>query len=387
MRVRRFCGIDMRDALKKVKKELGDDAVILHTKTASTQGFMGVGRKQYVEILASEDVSVAHQSKPAVVSKTETVNPPEPGRVVPRSEHHDLARYNSDLLVLKEDMLWIKNALNDLSKRSKYCGATGVEEEFIDIYAHLIEQDISEELALGILGNLKNRISDQTTPLQAAASLKMVIAQIIGDCRPITITPGKCVKVALIGPTGVGKTTTIAKLAADLALVQGKDVGVITIDTYRIAAVEQIRTYMDIMDIPLEVVTTPQQMRESLSRMNDKEIVLIDTAGRSQNNTKQIEELKDFITAAEPDEVHLVLSASHNYKSALDAVEKFSMVDVDRILFTKLDEAVTFGVMLDSIAKASIPVSYLTTGQSVPDDIEIAEKTRISSLIVGGFAS
>jgi flagellar biosynthesis protein FlhF len=190
--------------------------------------------------------------------------------------------------------------------------------------------------------------------------------------------------VALIGPTGVGKTTTIAKLAANLKLREKRKVGLITIDTYRIAAIDQLRKYADIIGSPLKVVGSPDDLREAIISMSqDCEFILIDTAGRSPNDTLKLNELKTFLAVASPDEVHLVLSTTSSQACVELAIERFSDVRADKIIFTKLDEAAHVGVMLNVVRKVNKSLSYVTTGQDVPDDIEVGKGRRLAQLILG----
>lgn len=407
MEVKRFRGSDMREALARVKRELGNDAVILHTKTGSSAGMLGVGKRPYVEILASKDVAFLDKQKEKAKAKTPKLKVPvqenkikqayqtvkeetvAPAAVREESLELDktLAKYNSDLLVLREDMLWIKSTLQDLAKRSKYGSQQLFSDDLRELYLSLMEQEVAEELAMDIVARLHEEFSQGGVEnfSELSRSLRKYVSGMLNICEPISLVEGKTTKVALIGPTGVGKTTTIAKLAADFALVRKKKVSVITIDTYRIAAVEQIKTYMDIIDIPLEVVTTPLEMKEAMARQSHSDIILIDTAGRSQNNKEQLEELSLFLKAANPDQTHLVLSSTLHYKNTMDVIEKFSVVPIDRLLFTKLDEAVNFGLILNVLSKVKTQLSYVTTGQSVPDDIEVADSNKLADLLIGGL--
>jgi flagellar biosynthesis protein FlhF len=189
--------------------------------------------------------------------------------------------------------------------------------------------------------------------------------------------------VALIGPTGVGKTTTIAKLAANLMLREKHRVGLITIDTYRIAAIDQLKRYADIIGSQLKVVGSAEEMRSAVKAMNECDFVLIDTAGRSPNDTLKLNELKSFLAAAGPQEVHLVLSTTANQESVELAMDKFGDVRFDKIIFTKLDEAAHVGTVLNVAKKTNRALSYVTIGQDVPDDIEVARGRRIAQLILG----
>jgi len=184
----------------------------------------------------------------------------------------------------------------------------------------------------------------------------------------------------------VGKTTTIAKLAAAFKLRQKQKVGLITIDTYRIAAVDQLRTYANIIGVPLKVVLTPTELVAAMKDMADCDTVLIDTAGRSPTDQLKLNELSNFIAAAKPTEVHLVLSSTTTQEAMEAALERFSTVRADpapHIIFTKLDEAVSFGVLLNVARTASKVLSYLTTGQDVPDNIEVGQPRRLARLILG----
>jgi flagellar biosynthesis protein FlhF len=195
------------------------------------------------------------------------------------------------------------------------------------------------------------------------------------DGRPRTI--------ALVGPTGVGKTTTIAKLAATFKLKQKKRVTLFTQDTYRIAAVDQLQTYANILGVPLHVATTVDDLVEGLRSCTSCDAILIDTAGRSQRDDPRLEQLESFLQAAKPHEVHLVLSSTCTESVLMDTVERFSRVKPDRVIFTKLDEAVSFGVLLNVASKLEAKVSYVTTGQEVPHDIEPGRAQRLAALMTG----
>ena len=202
------------------------------------------------------------------------------------------------------------------------------------------------------------------------------IPVVSADQRPVT--------VALIGPTGVGKTTTLAKLAASFKLRHGRRVAMITCDTYRIAAVEQLRTYASIIGVPLEVVMSPSDMEAACARLGDRDVILIDTAGRSQRDSERLEELRGFVDAGDPHEVHLVLSSTASEKVLLREVEAFAAIRTDKIVLTKLDEAVSFGMLLNVVRRVRKPISFVTTGQEVPDQIEVGRSNRLADLVMNG---
>jgi flagellar biosynthesis protein FlhF len=192
--------------------------------------------------------------------------------------------------------------------------------------------------------------------------------------------------VALVGPTGVGKTTTVAKLAAGFRIEARRRVGLLTIDTFRIAAVQQLKAYAEIMDLPMEVVEKPDQMRPALERLGDVDLVLIDTAGRSPRSDARIDQLVELLRSAQPDETHLVLSATSSASTIQLALEGFAPVRPTAAILTKLDESPqTAGVLSAIVASdrfAGVPLSYTTNGQQVPDDISIADAESLLSRLL-----
>ena len=245
-------------------------------------------------------------------------------------------------------------------------------------FTDLIEADVDEAIARDWVDEIR-RDADHRTNSDAAMVKARVIELLENDIKvrgPITTEADKCRVVALVGPTGVGKTTTIAKLAANFRLREKRRVGLITVDTYRVAAVEQLRTYADIIDLPMEVVATPREMREAVARMSHLDLVLMDTAGRSPRDEVKIQELKSMLSEAEPDEVHLVLSSAAGAKSLISTAEKFEDVGTTAMVLTKLDEAHSLGHLVSLVRECNLPVSYLTDGQNVPDDIQVASAGR-----------
>ena len=187
---------------------------------------------------------------------------------------------------------------------------------------------------------------------------------------------------ALLGTTGVGKTTTLAKIAAKFVLEQKTNVALITADTYRISAVEQLKTYSDILELPLEIVYSPAELASAIERHRDKDLILIDTAGRSQHNEYQMRELEEFLRVNSRIEKHLVISATTKYTDARQIMNKFSQVDPDRIIFTKIDETGSLGMIVNLLRDNKYSLSYITTGQSVPDDIERAGAEILATLLL-----
>ncbi|MCE9591847.1 MAG: flagellar biosynthesis protein FlhF [Planctomycetes bacterium] len=295
---------------------------------------------------------------------------------------------------LAEEMRAVKHLVSTMVRqqrtRTKENGRPDMPDKLFDQYLTLLRQEVTEELAEEIVQQVRAKLTH--AEMENSAKLKQAMQDAIAELIPTDTTAGRATRgpdnrprtVALIGPTGVGKTTTIAKLAATFKLRQKLSVGLITLDTYRIAAVEQLRTYANIIGVPLHVVMTEPEMRDALRKLSACDVVLIDTAGRGQRDDPKLAELKRMIDSADPHECHLVLSSTCSLSVLMEAVERFSAVRTDRILFTKLDEAVSFGVLLSVARKVNKRLSYVTTGQEVPHQIEPGRADRLAQLVMGG---
>lgn len=357
----------MREAMAQVRHDLGGSAVIVRTREVRRRRLLGLLHREQVEVMAAPEgydaPPVSRQVVGAPTAATHALNDrigEELGRLHAMVE--SLARNGR-----------IEHLLPDLPT------------DLVPTYASLVEAEVPEALARRLVRHVAERIEPDEVHRPEVVRARLVEA--VEGCLPIAppIAPiaGTRRVIALVGPTGVGKTTTVAKLAANFKLVHGVSVGLVTVDTYRIAAVEQLRTYAEIIDLPLAVANSPEEMPAAIASLGAVDVVLIDTAGRSPRDELKIRELADFLAQARPDEVHLVLSAVAGERSLRAAVEKFGVVQADRLILTKLDEADGLGGALAVIGQANRPVSYLTTGQAVPDDIEPADRKRLARLILG----
>lgn len=247
----------------------------------------------------------------------------------------------------------------------------------------LKEQEVDEAILKDLAGAAAagETLRDSLTE-EAHAVLADYLKAHMTFANGIRLNQHGCRIVALIGPTGVGKTTTLAKIAARFVLEQGVDAALITADTYRISAVEQLKTYSDIIGLPLEIVYTPQELQTALHKFRQKDLVLIDTAGRSQHNEFQMKELVDFLAANPRIERHLVMSATTKNRDAADILEKFSVCEPDCIVFTKTDETASVGMILNLLYQKEVALSFLTNGQSVPDDIVPATPEALADLLL-----
>jgi flagellar biosynthesis protein FlhF len=240
------------------------------------------------------------------------------------------------------------------------------------LYDRLLSADVESDYA--------RQLVDDYQKYKGGVPFEKWIASKI-RCATLSNVPGGR-RVMLLGPTGVGKTTTIAKLAAVQALWEHKNVLLLTSDTYRIAAVDQLRTYAKILGVPIEVIFEMENFASVLQEHADADLMLLDTAGRGQRDRRNLETLEVIYDIFKPDAVHLVLAANMKYKDMMDVVEKMSVVPISHIIFTKLDETVSYGALFSTLKSLDCPLSFFTTGQNVPNDIEVASGERLVELLM-----
>lgn len=254
------------------------------------------------------------------------------------------------------------------------------------LYLALGDAEMPPELVDEIVGQLRDRLpaaelaKDATVRRSAIAALAAMIPCAPAD--PASRVGARPLTMAFVGPTGVGKTTTIAKLAALFKLREHRRVGLITTDTYRIAAVEQLRTYAEIIGLPLRVATTPAEVADATAALRECDVVLMDTAGRPPRDAARLAETRDLMAAARPTHVHLVLSASAAPAVMAQAADRFAALSPTRLLVTKLDEAGPLGPLVGLVRRVALPLSYATHGQEVPDHITPASADRLAELVL-----
>ncbi len=371
----------MHEALALVRRELGPDAAVLHTREVRAGGMLGwLSNSRAIEVIASASL---------VVPSRLPIRPPQ-ADLKPKAE---TVAAGIDLAARPDGqspaescvrMPGLKSLVESLAA-NKARRHPDVPVSLFRLFTDLIEAEMPEELALELLDRVRQDLpaGDAVDPAAAKWHLSSLLEKEIEVAGPIRPQAGRRHLVALVGPTGVGKTTTIAKLAAHFRLREGLRVGLITVDTYRIAAVEQLRTYADIIDLPMEVVSTPREMRQAVMRLADLDLVLIDTAGRSPRDEVSIQELQSMLSEAQPDEVHLVLSCVAGAAGPAKIAERFASVGTTALILTKLDEATGLGNLLPLLRSSRLPISYLTNGQNVPDDIETAASAHLARRVLG----
>lgn len=340
MIVKRFVVNNMNEAMARIKYELGSEAVIISQRKIRKPGFFGIFKKKSLEVTAAVDSVKTSESNPS----------------------------KNDINVLRELQV-LKNTLNEMKTNadSKTPNKGKIETKLKDL-------DLNENIIKKILSEIKS----DDDGINNDAILRRTIENMVNISSNDMVGT-----VVLVGPTGVGKTTTIAKLAGRLALIEKKKVGLITIDTYRIGAVDQLRTYAEIMNLPLEVVSSLKDMEKAILNFKDYDVLLIDTTGRSSKNVMQIAELRAFIDKAIPTSIHLVISCTTKERDIGAITEGFRELSYDNVIITKLDETTSYGSILSILDYAKKPLSYVTTGQNVPDDLKKINYYEVIKLILG----
>ncbi len=289
----------------------------------------------------------------------------------------DLDVKEQEILDLQNQLEEMKSMLVEMSRNKDETG--GIPNLQRAMEAQGISQHVLEDMISKLNGT---EILAPQNSVKALKALEKYVRKAIRIANGITLYSDKPKIVALIGPTGVGKTTTLAKIAAKFVLEEGAKVALITADTYRISAVEQLKTYSDILGLPLEIVYNPQALQEAIEKHRDKQLILLDTAGRSQYNAYQMKELSELLNIDADIEKHLVMSATTKTSDGLELLDNFSLCKPDRVIFTKVDETKTHGIILNILHRRKAALSYLTNGQSVPDDIEPASIEKLAELLL-----
>ncbi|MEN6358121.1 MAG: flagellar biosynthesis protein FlhF [Armatimonadota bacterium] len=387
MRIKTFEAPTMQEALVLAKMELGEDAVVLNTKHVKAGGLLGLGGHGKVELMAAiEDIAESGEQR---AESTDMQMPrfqgeaaePKPvmqaPQTIPSAAPLAAKLYGTTAVATDggSEIGQLRSELKELSAvvERLLAGQSIQSPSISQDKPLLIRCGVDEGIARGVLSDLLS-IED---PTQLAS---MLAAKMQGFATPLVLDRRQV--IAVVGPTGVGKTTTLAKLAAKFSLEQGKKVALVTADTYRIGAVEQLRTYARIMGVPLEIALSPEEVTADVAKHQDKDVVLIDTVGRSQRSDEHLQELKAFVDAASPTETHLVIAASLAPEIQQEAVEKFKVLSPTRLIITKLDESPSRGCVVNLPLRTGLGISCLTAGQNVPQDIDFADAGKIARVVL-----
>lgn len=379
MVIKKYLVKDMNEALTRIRYEMGKDAIIISQRKVKKPGIFGYFKPKMIEVTAALENNKIDpnwkQKKNDEIDINESINSIKKLMKDKTKElNNNLEGSKEEIAVtpaviddnIKDEVKEIKELLNKVIKN------TAKEKEEDEILSYLREIDVEYELVEELLSKDYDNLDD----------FKEDFKKLIKENVKIS-NENLQGKVVLVGPTGVGKTTTIAKLAGRLALIDKKKVGLITIDTYRIGAVDQLRTYAEIMNIPFKVVITLKEMENAVEELKDCDIVLIDTTGRSSKNTMQISELRAFIHKITPDNIMLVISGTTKNRDIDIILAGYRELNYEKLIITKLDETTAYGSIYNISKKSGKPIAYITTGQNVPDDIKSPAFDELEKLILG----
>lgn len=443
MKIRRYTCKDMQEAMQKVKKDLGSEAVILSSKKVKAKGFFGLFKKPLIEVIAAVDDNRVSSKVSHSKRKRSSYTPPQPqpqpqyqyvpvmqvpvattqmadsynqnqnqnlsneeiylngqARVLAQSVSAQTAKAQKPLPNAEDPKIYeLESKVKDmeimLGKVYKaFSGQKGQESEeavhsaaekadpkhnenLVSLRNTLFERDVEPRLIEKIIEKVRDRGGNSMKKDDILSLTSRIITLLLGEPEPIQLTEEKRPHVAIfIGPTGVGKTTTLAKIAAEFTFRQ-KKVGLITADTYRISAVEQLKTYAEILNLKISVVYSPDEIEMAVQELSDNDLILIDTAGRSHKNKAHFDELKALMSVVNADEIFLVINCNTSRIALREILEYYGFIKDYKLLFTKLDESPVCGIILNARYMTGKPLSYTTNGQSVPDDMSIANVNQI----------
>ncbi|QOR68575.1 flagellar biosynthesis protein FlhF [Cytobacillus suaedae] len=384
MKVKKFIAKSMPEAMKQIRSELGSDAVILNSKVVQKGGFLGFFTKKNIEVIAAIDPLQPQNIKPVVKEKPKkTIEHPKKG--IPSSVGMiSTPVINSNNSELIKEIQSLRDLMQDIS--------TGISSSFEhypeplkELNKQLIQQEICDKIRQDILTHLIERwyLTNATASTDEVFKWgKEFLIQRFESYQFGGITYQKKY-INVVGPTGVGKTTTLAKIAAECQLKDNKKVAFITTDTYRIAAIDQLKTYAKILGIPIEVSYNLSDFKAAKEKFKDYDVVLIDTAGRNFRNKQYVDDLRGIIDFNEEMETLLVLTLTSKLSDMKDIYKQFSLVKIDKFIFTKVDETSVYGPMINLLDESGLGVAYLTNGQNVPDDIQIATPDIVVNTLFG----
>lgn len=419
MTINKFQGNTEEEAIEKARKEMGADVVIMNVRTIKPKGMFSIFKKVTYEVTAAKEeaeqvVPASAFHSPLKMHEQINLAADEPIQVPPVRKNEEtpkkmdmfeqaLKESRQDTNGIEERLDSLQNMIQNRFSKGDYMEAdkkpevekkepvkSGGAENFHFVkmlYKTLLDNDVSEKYANQVLDELENIMKAGNSVDYILSSVYQKLILKFGQPKPIDLSGSKPKVVFIIGPTGVGKTTTIAKIASKYKLEQGKKVAFLTADTYRIAATEQLRTYANILDEPCSIIYSSEEMNQAIENVEEYDLILVDTAGFSHKSEAQREDIKHLIESVDEKydkSVYLVISATTKYKDLLEIVDIYKEIADYKIIFTKLDETSTYGNLLNVRLYSNAELSYITNGQNVPDDIEIFDTQKIVKNLLGG---
>ncbi|WP_100330927.1 flagellar biosynthesis protein FlhF [Bacillus xiapuensis] len=366
MKVKKYKASSMPEAMKKIKSELGAHAVILQSKTVYSGGIFGLFKKKGIEVVAAVD--------PDREKKAQEPVRPAPAEKFSPSDAEKLAEE------IKELKQWMKKQAH-----AEPLSLHHFPEELSRPLIHLQQQEVAEEFIAELKDVLISKWKQENGQVNPETAFEWSREWLLQKISPIQQKKAPFISkyIHIVGPTGVGKTTTIAKMAANSVLEKKKKVAFITTDTYRIAAIDQLKTYADLLKVPVAVVYKQEEFKEAIERFSSYDIVYIDTAGRNYRDARYVKELKNMMLFTGDMTSCLVMSLTSKEKDLKEIIEKFSLIPIDQFIFTKIDETASYGTIMNLICQYRKGVAFLTNGQDVPDDLIVPDAEQIVHLLLG----
>ncbi|MGD6965071.1 flagellar biosynthesis protein FlhF [Rossellomorea vietnamensis] len=379
MKVKKIIAPTMPEAMKNIRAELGEGAVILNSKIIYTGGFLGLFKKKNIEVIAAIDPNsnqTAREKRPQYrsIEIKEQSSPPVMKAPLMKETGNGTQE-------LKKEITELQSIVRHFKTKD---GFGHYPENIRTLLLYLEDQEIDEKYIFEAAEHLAALTENKEA---SNSELKTALSEFLqGKLHGFDFGGMSYRKkyVNVIGPTGVGKTTTLAKMASEAVLEKRKKIAFITTDTYRIAAIEQLKTYAQLLNVPLEVVYKLEDFQKAIDKFADYDVVFIDTAGRNFREEKYVKDLEKIIDFKKDMETFLVLSMTAKEKDLRDIIKNFSTVPVEKFIFSKVDETSSYGTMYNLIRNEEKGAAYLTAGQSVPEDISEASSKQIIDLVMEG---
>lgn len=387
MLIKKFQGASEQEALQLAKQELGKDVIITHIKSVKPKGIYRLFKKPMVEITAAVDEERIYEKKSFQHIADEIKKNPYEFRVNKEEEKSSAIEQKLDSLQTMLEKQLKEQQTTPVEKEVSVMEEPSAAMACVQmIYNQLVDNEVEEVYANKVIAEIEQSIKPDATVDNILSTIYQKIVLKLGETKELEFESGKTKYVFFIGPTGVGKTTTIAKLASSLKLGKKAKVALFTADTYRIAAVDQLRSYATILNLPLRVIYSESEIKEAVEEFKEYDIVLIDTAGRSHKNREQRDDIEKLLLAVPEEcrEIYLVLSATTKYKDLVKITETYSSITKYNLIFTKLDETAAIGNIFNIKMLTGAPLSYTTFGQSVPDDISKINPQAVAKQLLGG---
>lgn len=407
MIIKKYQGKTEAEAMENAKKELGEGVVLMNVKTVKPKGFSKIFKQSYVEItVAKEEESEVLIRKEKDVSTASVKKSPE---TKVNTESGKAISAKTEERILEEKLDSLHSLLEQqIQRREEKVRTAEDKEEYKESKEEKVEEEPGQDKTTAVLSLIRETLLENEVDAKYADSILDEVSKLLKPNMPmehilsnvyqrmiLRFGKAECIipaengpkMVFFVGTTGVGKTTTIAKIASKFVVEEKKKVALLTADTYRIAATEQLRTYANILEVPFRVIYTADEISDAIKDFASYDYILVDTAGHSQNNDKQRDDMADFVKAAEGKaerEVYLVVSATTKYKDLLSIADKYKKMFEYKIIFTKLDETSEYGNLLNVKIYTGAAMSYITCGQNVPDDIETFNAQSTVKKLLGG---